>query len=263
MFHVVMFSSGIGSWAAGKLVAQQEGTEKLILLNADTKQEDEDTYAWGEAAAKNIGVELTTIADGRDVWQVFFDERYLGNTRVDPCSRILKRELCRKWVENKFKPEQCLLYVGIHIAEKDRMPAIQFNWQPYEVRAPLCEPPLMGYQELHAWAEREGLWKQRLYQLGFPHANCGGFCVKAGQAHFKRLLETMPERYAYHERREQELREFLGKDVSILRDRRGGMTKPLTLKAFRERIEAGKTCDLFDWGGCSCFAELTEKVNEN
>lgn len=40
-------------------------------------------------------------------------------------------------------------------------------------------------------------------------------------------------RYAFHERKEQEIRCFLGKDVSILKDRRGGGNKRMTLKDFR------------------------------
>src|SRR5690606_21573486 len=62
-------------------------------------------------------------------------------------------------------------------------------------------------------------------------------------------------RYLYHERREQELRDFLGKDVAILLDRRGGGARPMTLREFRERLEADdKQLDLNEWGGCGCFS---------
>ena len=72
------------------------------------------------------------------------------------------------------------------------------------------------------WLKREGIEPPRLYKLGFPHNNCGGFCIKAGQAHFLHLMKTFPDRFAYHEAKEQEIRDYLGADVSILRDRRGG-----------------------------------------
>jgi len=79
--------------------------------------------------------------------------------------------------------------------------------------------------------------------------------VKAGQGHFALLYRTMPERYLYHERREQELRDFLGKDVAILLDRRGGGARPMTLREFRERLEANdKQLDMSEWGGCGCFS---------
>ena len=89
--------------------------------------------------------------------------------------------------------------------------------------------------------------------MGFEHNNCGGFCVKAGQAQFERLLKMMPERYAYHEAKEQELREYLDKDVAIMRDRSGGKSRPLTMREFRERLEADPTLfDPSEWGSCSC-----------
>lgn len=252
--HVVNFSFGIGSWAEAKLTVKEHGVSNVLLLNADTKYEDEDTYAWGEAAAKNVGAELVRIADGRDIWQLFRDERYLGNTRADPCSKILKRELCDRWIEQRFTAGDCVRHFGIHWSERDRLAKIQDRLGTWRAVSYLCRPPLIAYQELHAWAEREGLWKQRLYQLGFSHANCGGRCVKMGQGGWLHLLKVMPERFMECEEKEQGMREFLGKDISILRDRRGGEAKTLTLRQLRERFQAGQECDLFDIGGCNCFA---------
>lgn len=118
----------------------------------------------------------------------------------------------------------------------------------------MTEPPLLDKKDVLREMRAAGIRPPRLYGMGFPHNNCGGFCIKAGQAHFKKLLEQLPERYAYHERREQELREYLDKDVAILRDRRGGTTKPMTLKAFRERLEDTGEYDPEEWGGCGCFS---------
>ncbi len=54
----------------------------------------------------------------------------------------------------------------------------------------------------------------------------------------------------YHEKL---LREELG-DVAILRDRTGGVTRPLTLAELEERIKADPQKEFDDWGGCGCFA---------
>jgi hypothetical protein len=95
--------------------------------------------------------------------------------------------------------------------------------------------------------------------MGFSHNNCGGFCIKAGQGHYARLLEFLPDRYAKHERMEQAFRTFIGKDVSILTDRSGdGKKKPLTLRDFRIKIEGGQQADAFDIGGCGCFVTEEE-----
>jgi hypothetical protein len=250
--RIVMFSGGVASWAAAKRVADQHGTADLILLFADTLIEDEDTYRFVQAAADNVGGQLAWIKEGRDPWQVFFDKRYLGNTRIDPCSEILKRNFMRAWLESHTTPAEATIYLGLDWTEGDRFSRATPRWEPWHVEAPMSQPPYLSKDEMLDWARREGLPEQRLYQMGMPHANCGGFCIKAGQGHFAKLLKNLPERYAYHEQREQELRQFLNKDVAILRDRTGGATRPLTLREFRHRVEIGGKFDADDLGGCGC-----------
>ena len=40
--HVVFFSGGAASWAAARRIADQHGTDEMVLLFTDTKTEDED-----------------------------------------------------------------------------------------------------------------------------------------------------------------------------------------------------------------------------
>ena len=116
----------------------------------------------------------------------------------------------------------------------------------------MCDPPYLLKREVLAQMRAAGIEPPRLYAMGFSHNNCGGFCIKAGQGQFANLLRVMPERYAYHEEQEERIRDLLG-DVSILRNRRGGQTTPLTLRALRERIQAGQSIDMFDGGdACGC-----------
>ncbi len=253
MKHIVNFSGGIGSWAAAKRVVAKHGTKDTVLLFADTMMEDEDTYRFLNEAAANVGVPLTRIADGRTPWEVFFDERYLGNSRVDPCSRVLKRELLDRWHKANGTPEMSIIYLGIDWTEIHRLHRLQEYPSDWTFEAPMCEEPFLDKDQMIKMAEDQGIKKQRLYEYGFPHANCGGFCIKAGQGHFIRLLQTMPERFAFHEKKEQELRTHLGKNVAILSDRRNKKKIPMTLKTLRERYEAkDPTLDYEEWGGCGC-----------
>lgn len=253
--RVVMFSGGVGSWATARRVRERWGLDGLQLLFADTLIEDEDVYRFLDEAAADIGAPLERVADGRDPWQVFRDERYIGNTRVDPCSRVLKRELMRRWLDERFDPASTVVYLGIDWSEAHRIERAAPRWAPWTVEAPLCEPPYGSKADLIDELRAAGIEPPRLYAMGFPHANCGGFCVKAGQAQFALLLDSMPDRYREHEAKEEELRQYLDADVSILRDRTGGTTKPLTMRRFREQREAGAACDGFDWGGCGCAVD--------
>ncbi|MFE9064848.1 hypothetical protein [Streptomyces violaceusniger] len=262
MKHVVMWSGGITSWAVARLVVERYGPENVTLLFADTLIEDEDLYVFNEKASAQLGVPITRVADGRDPWQVFEDKRWLGNTRIAQCSLELKLKVCRDWLEASTDPADTVLYVGIDWTETHRLPAIVKGWLPWKTLAPLAEPPYRDKQQILAEARSVGLDIPRLYKLGFAHNNCGGACVKGGQAQWARLLAVFPERYARAEAAEEKMRRLLGKDVSILRDRTGGTTRPLTLATLRTRIEQDRTdqlsFDYLDWGGCGCFTDTAE-----
>ena len=254
--HVVMFSSGAGSWAAARRVADRHGTDNLTLLFSDVNMEDEDNYRFLHEAAADIGGELVIVNDGRNIWDVFKDDKFLGNSRLANCSKYLKQKPARGWLDANCDPATTTVYVGIDWTEIHRLPAIERNYQPYKAEAPMCDPPYLDKRQVLADLRSRGIEPPRLYGMGFAHANCGGGCVRAGQGQFARLLEVMPERFAWWEQQEQEVRDHLGKDVSILRDTRGGTTTPLTLTSFRERHElTPEQIDLFDIGGCGCFVD--------
>lgn len=264
MRHVVMFSGGIGSWATATRVAQEYGTANLTLLFADVKGnnpsphvgEDEDNYRFIAEAARQIGAELVTVKDGRDIWQVFKDDRFLGNSRLANCSKFLKQIPCRTWLDENCDPADTTVYVGIDWTETHRIAAIVKGYLPYVAKAPMTEPPYLDKDAMIAAARKVGLEPPRMYEQHYPHANCGGGCVRAGQAQFQLLHRINPERYRVWEEKEQELRDHLDADVSILRDRRGGTAVPLTLESFRKRIEEQPGLfDPDDFGGCGCFVE--------
>ncbi len=255
MKHLVMFSGGLVSWAAGKRVVERFGAEAVTLLFADTKMEDEDLYRFLPEAARNIGAQLVMIADGRTPWEVMRDERVIGNSQIDPCSKILKRELLNRWRDTNCSPDDTIIHLGLDWSEVNRLERTRSRSAPWRYEAPMTQAPNLSKGQMIEWLRRNGITPPRLYTMGFPHNNCGGFCIKAGQAQFALLLRTMPERYRYHEEQEQELKAITTGDHAILRDRSGGITRPLTLREFRERIESQGTFDALEWGGCGCAVE--------
>lgn len=254
MKHVAMFSSGVGSAVAAWRVAQRYGTDDLTLLFADVNGEHHDNYRFLEEASEWIGVAPTIIAnDGKTIWDIFRQERYLGNTRIDPCSKLLKRVPMRRWLDQNCAPAATVAYIGFDWTEEHRRHNAGRYWAPWTMDCPLMWEPMLDKADAMALLSDVGIEPPWLTRQGFPHANCGGGCVKAGIGQFKHLLKVAPETYAQWEREEAALRQSLG-DVAILRDRRGGTTKPLSLRNLRLRVEAEPT--LFageDWGGCGCL----------
>jgi hypothetical protein len=264
MKHVVMFSGGIGSWAAAKLVAKKHGTADLILLFTDVKGnntsehvgEDEDTYRFIKEAAKNVGGTLIYLNKGKDIWEVFKESRFLGNSRLAKCSHELKQKPAREWIDENCLPDETVIYLGIDWTETHRLPSIVKNYLPFKAEAPLTQKPYYTKQQLIEMAESEGLKAPRLYALGFAHNNCGGGCVRAGQGQFKHLLDVMPERFAEWEKQEQIMQQHLNKGVTILSEVIDGVKKPLPLIELRRRAEEQPAMiDIYDIGGCACIVE--------
>lgn len=256
MKRIVQFSGGISSWAVAHRLAKEHGTDDLVLLFADVLAEDEDLYRFNRDAERLLGVDITVVCDGRTPQEVGIDRKHLGNTRVANCSHLLKQKVCRDWLEANTDPADATLYIGIGWQETHRIPGIERKWAPWRVDFPLTRPPYSDNDDLKAEARSVGLEPPRMYDLGFVHNNCGGACVKAGQAQWAHLLRVFPDRYASWEAYEQAMRAEHG-DIAILRDRRGGVTRPLPLTVLRQRIEASTPqCALFDtddWGGCGCM----------
>lgn len=252
--HLVLFSGGLGSYfTAKRLLEQGISKDDIILLFTDTKIEDEDLYRFISDAEKSLGISITNFSDGRDIWQVFKDVRFLGNSRLDPCSRVLKREMSRKFIK-QFSPDEVIIYLGYDYTEMHRFEKAQKAWLPYKIESPLCDKPYIDKQDMIKLIEEDGIKLPRLYKMGFSHNNCGGGCVKAGIGHFTMLLDVMPERFKEWEDNEQMMRDYIGKDVSILRRTRKGVRSNFTLRQLREERETITKEELCDIGGCGCFS---------
>ena len=261
--RVVQFSGGTGSWATARRIADQYGIDGLVLLFADTLAEDADLHRFLTEAAADIGVPVTRVCDGRTPEQVDVDRKWLSNSRVAQCSLELKIKPCRAWLEANCDPASTVLYVGIDWTEVERIPGIIKGWTPWSVEMPLTEPPYVDKHQITTDLRRRGIEPPRLNRMGFPHNNCGGACVRGGQAQWVQLLRKFPDRFAAKEAHEQRMRDELGNDVAILRDRTGGVSKPLPLTVLRQRVEAedagNNQMSLFDsddWGGCGCLTDF-------
>ena len=269
MKHVVMFSGGIASWMTARLVINEHGPADTVLLFADDKGdptnthcgEDTDCYRFINETANKFGTRLVIVQDGRNIWQVFKDHQFIGNSRLAPCSHDLKQRPCRTWLDTHCDPTVTTVYVGIDFTEMHRLAAVTSAYHPFTLEAPLTKPPYVDKDSMLKICRADGITPPRMYASGWPHANCQGACVRAGQAQWRKLLSLHPDIYAYHENEEQNLREHLNKDVSILRDRTGLEPVPLTLRTFRERIQNGQQSLFnledfnYEWGGCGCFTD--------
>lgn len=260
--HIISFSGGAASFAAACLAVEKYGRENVMLVFCDTMIEDADLYRFiGEAVAA-LGCEFVHLKDGRDPWQVFADNKYQGNTRLAHCTIDLKGRVFARWLTSNFGPADCVIHFGFDWSESHRLDGARNNWAPYTCEALLCHPPYLSRQQVFNFLDDHDIEPPRLYEMGFSHNNCGGFCVKAGQAHFKLLLEKLPEVYAHHEKKQEQLLEVLPNAKPFLRMKVNKKLNYLTLREFREHLERGGEHEAWDRGGCGCFSEGGDQVQE-
>ena len=130
MMYVNSFSTGVTSWAAGRRIADEVGAENVTHVFCNTRIEDEDNYRFMAECMADLGGKWVVLQDGRTPWEVMRDVRFVGNSRVDPCSKILKRELFDKWLrENCPGNGATTLIMGYDCSELDRMQKFKASCQ--------------------------------------------------------------------------------------------------------------------------------------
>lgn len=257
---VVLFSGGLASAAVALRLRERDPSGQLRLLFTDTRTEDPDLYRFLQQMADYVGGDLIIVQDGRTVWEVFDDEKMIGNTRADICSRVLKREPSRRWLKANATPDTPIA-IGYTFEESDRLVGFKraMGRDGYtNIQAPLFERPWVTRSMAQEMVQATGIKLPRLYNLGASHNNCGGACVKGGLAHWRWVYRALPDVYADWEAKELAHQQKHGHTSTILRDRRGGETRPLSLREHREGIEAGimDQPGLFDPAHvCSCFSD--------
>jgi hypothetical protein len=241
----------------------------VVNLFADVMIEHKDLYEFNQRAADLLGVPITRISLEISPWHLFRKEGLIGNDRSPICSIRLKREPLNAWMASHFELdsqqgnalfEPAAVAIGFDFEEYHRLVDFQNAHPTWRVMAPMTEPPLWDKCRMISEARRLGFKTPELYVLGFPHNNCGGACVKAGISHFVHLYRVLPAKFLEWELEEQATQqEFRRRGIenwnfTILKDRRGGKTKPLSLRELRLRIDAGEEFDKYEWGGCGCGA---------
>lgn len=170
--------------------------------------------------------ELVWIVEGRDIWEIFRDRKYLGNTQRDPCSDMLKRKPRAKWMKENCDKSDTVVYIGIGDDEQHRYEAWSDDkgrftgFKPtMEADGWMVDAPLIGKIEgrinASLYVQNAGLTPSRTYASGEGHDNCSKTCCKKGEAAIRHLYQTDPVRARYEAMMERKIIEFLGKDVAM------------------------------------------------
>lgn len=249
--HLIMFSGGASSSYVAKWVIDKYGKEDAILFFTDTLWEDEDNYRFMQECAEYLGMEITSVVDGRTPEDIFFGQKFLGNSRHAKCSEELKVRQTVSFIEKLLmEGKKPIVYFGIGPHEKHRAERLSFLYnelasEPIEARFPMIDSCNVEVKARYIIENEWGIKLPRMYELGFHHANCGGKCVRAGLHHLANLYLVWPDRYAEFEDMEERFRNLYQLDVAMLKDKN---SKPYTLKRYREeKLEKMTRDELYEY----------------
>ncbi len=231
--HVIHYSFGITSAVTASLVIKEKGKENTILLFHDTKEEANDCYRFGREVAAYLGMSITEKSDGRSVTQLFKDEKYLGNNRNTPCSRVLKQEQGNRYVKEFIEcGYDVTIYEGMTSPDDNHRLTgrrAAFADLGADVRFPLIEQHLSKDDCKRIVIECWGIRLSDSYNH-FEHDNClNRGCVKGGLAYYGLLYLYKHEAWKKAAAEEEEF------GHSILSSERYGAFPKSSLRMLQQR----------------------------
>lgn len=147
-----------------------------------------------------IGRKVTVVSHSKyktveDVWR---GERYIVGPMGASCTRVLKREMCRK-----IERPNDVHVLGFTADERHRIidietrnPNMQFVWL-------LADVGITKEDCYHA-VTTAGIELPAMYKLGYNHNNCIG-CCKAGKGYWNKIRVDFPEIFAARAKVQREI----------------------------------------------------------
>lgn len=255
--HVVHFSGGAGSFLAAKRLVEAQPRGEIILVTADTSSEANDWTDFVYKAAEYLGQPLVHLKDGRDIWDVATQQRYIPSPFQPNCTRTLKARMIKRWFDSNLVGDHVFVthYFGFDCTEIDRADRRRDKVQAE--RGERCDFPLL-WQPLATKEDAEmaikvaGLTNPLAYRLGLPHNNCLKYgCFMGGQKYWAELYDKLPETFERAAARELQFQEETGKDNTILTITRDGETRRIRLTDYADMLDDGFVPR--GYGTCGCY----------
>jgi len=188
--NVIAFSGGIQSSYMTLMLVKELPKSSIILLFHDTKTEPSDNYRFRREISEYIGIPITEFSDGRDIWQVFDDENFLGNNRIPICSMKLKVIPAQKFY--KKINDDFVVYIGYNMYEHRRAQKICARYPKIKYKFPLLERKI-SMCEIISGIKSTGITLPKMYKH-FKHANCVP-CARMGKSDWRKVKKFYPDRF--------------------------------------------------------------------
>ena len=197
----VWFSCGAASAVAAKKTIEKYGeSHNVIVINNPVINEHKDNRRFLKDCEKWIGQKIIIATNSKypscDITEVFKKRKYMSGVAGAPCTKLLKKE-ARYQFEKNNKIDWHVL--GFTVDEKKR--SNRFIRYERKNLIPVLIDENLTKQDCFSILLSEGIKLPKIYELGYPNANCIG-CVKSQSPTYWNLVrKTFPK--VFEERAKQ------------------------------------------------------------
>lgn len=263
---VVSLSGGNGSAVALFRCLEIYGPGRVFPVFADTNSEDADLYRFLDDVERVSGVRIHRLTNGgRTTRDVFDKSQVIRIYGACKASVELKAKPLDKYIGENFHPAYHVRASGMDWSEPDRMARLRRGnaKRGYRSIFPLCVRPRLDACGLQDFLRSRGIEPCKLYGLGYPHNNCGGKCVIAGQGQWVGVLQDFPDDFDDWQRWETE---FVAKHGFTILNRRSTengkvVRRNYSLAELREDASKGRRFQEFR-SGCGCFLDAMDASDD-
>lgn len=198
-YKVCWISAGISSFIAGYLAGD---VDEWIYI--DISDQHPDSLRFICDVEKIIKKKITILKSQEfdSVEEVIKKYKYVNSPYGAPCTGMLKKAVRKKW-ENEHLNYQLTYVWGMDMEEKKRAESIVKNFPEFEHEFPLIDRHL-SKQDAHALAERIGIRRPIMYDMGYHNNNCIG-CLKGGKGYWNKIRKDFPTVFQSRARLEREI----------------------------------------------------------
>lgn len=194
---VCWFSCGVSSFVACYLT---KDIDKIIYTHIPDQHPDSIRFLHDCEGLLGRKIKMLQSEQYKGVDDVIERTKTFNTPFGAPCTRYLKKQVRKDW--EKKNPEHHIYVWGYDINEKRRAENVQKALSDYEHVFPLIEQGL-SKSECHGIADKLGLKRPAMYDLGYPNNNCIG-CVKGGMGYWNKIRVDFPEIFERRARQERE-----------------------------------------------------------
>jgi len=213
---VVWFSCGAASAMAAKTTLDLYGdTCTVRIVNNPIAEEDEDNTRFLKDFEAWLGHDIEYAVNAKyptnscaDVWE---DRRFMSGPLGAPCTIELKKVARQEW--EKRNPHDWLV---LGFTSEERVRSDRFKLTERDNLLPVLIDEGIDKQFCYSYLKSVGIAPPRVYEQGYPNANCIG-CVKAtSPTYWNHVREVHPEVF---EERASQSRDIGARLVRVKGDR--------------------------------------------